>query len=112
MPAAGATTCTVTVQVPPAAMLAPLNATEAAPAAGAKVGAPQPEVVGVGAGATTIAPGDVGKVSLKAMPLSVVEVFGLVITNCKVAGTFAAIGLVTKVFVMLGGAVEIGRAHV
>ena len=105
VPAAGATTWTVTVQLPFAARLPPLNATEAAPATGAKVAAPQPEVVAPGAAATTIAPGDVGSVSLNAMPDSVVALFGLVMKNLKVDGRFAAIGRVRNVFVMLAGAV-------
>ena len=44
MPEFGAVMSTRTVQVPPAAMLPAENARLAAPAAGAKVGAPQPLV--------------------------------------------------------------------
>ena len=86
-------------------MLPPLNDTEAAPATGAKVAAPQPEVLAPGVAATTIAPGEVGKVSLNATPLSAVPVFGFVKTKRKTAGTLAAIGFVRKLFVMLIGAV-------
>src|SRR3990172_6660107 len=41
------------------------NEIEAAPAVGLKVGAPQPEVLAPVGLATTMAPGEVGKVSLK-----------------------------------------------
>src|SRR5262245_7091185 len=70
MPAVGAVTLTLTVQVPPPAMAPPEKLMEPAPADGENVGEPQPFVVGFGDGATTIAPGEVGKVSLKATPLS------------------------------------------
>src|SRR5207253_816501 len=63
VPVAGAVTLTVTTHVPPPAIVAPLNAIEPAPAAGVKVGDPQPVVVGFGVPATTIAPGTTGKVS-------------------------------------------------
>ena len=105
MPAAGAVTFTSTVQVPLAAMLPALNDTEAAPATGANVAAPQPEVLAPGTAATTIAPGAVGKVSLNATPVSAVPVFGFVSTKRNTAGTLAAIGFVRKLFVMLIGAV-------
>src|SRR6267378_3798277 len=75
---------TVTVQVPEATMVAALNVIEAAPATGAKVGAPHPAVVAFGAAATTIAPGATGKVSEKATPVSDVLAFGLVSVKVSV----------------------------
>jgi hypothetical protein len=47
-----AVTATVTVQVPLAAMVPPEKLTEVLPAAGAKVGDPQPVVVALGVAAT------------------------------------------------------------
>ncbi len=70
MPVAGAVTLTETVQVPPPAMVPPEKEIEPAPGAGLNVGAPQPVVVAFGVPATTMAPGEVGKVSPKATPLS------------------------------------------
>ena len=105
MPAAGATTFTSTVQTPLAGMLPPLKVTTAAPAVGANVAAPQPEVLAAGVAATTIAPGEVGRVSLKATPVNAVAVLGLLRVKRKVAATLAAIGLVKKRLLMLTGAV-------
>ena len=105
MPAAGAVTFTSTVQVPLAGTLPPLNDTEAAPATGANVAAPQPVMLAPGVAATTIAPGDVGKGSLNATPASAVPVFGFTKVKRNTAGTLAAIGFVRKLFVMLIGAV-------
>src|ERR1051325_3126481 len=62
VPLTGAVMLTVTMQVPPAASEPPEKLIEPAPADGAKVGAPQPEVVALGVPATTIEPGEVGKV--------------------------------------------------
>ena len=70
VPTTGAVTLTVTVQAPPPAIVPPEKLTEPAPAAGAKVGAPQPETDAAGAAATTIAPGEVGKTSLNATEFS------------------------------------------
>ena len=69
MPAAAAVTSTRTLQFAPAAMLPALNASEAAPATGANVGAPQLVVLAFGGVATTIAPGTVGSVSEKPTPV-------------------------------------------
>ena len=93
---------TFTVQVPPAAMVAPENATDAAFAVGAKVGAPQPVVLAAGVAATVIAPGLVGKVSPKATPVSAVVGFGLVIVKVSVEVAPTAIGAGDKSFAMLG----------
>jgi hypothetical protein len=95
----------LTVHVAPAAMLPAVNDTTAAPAAGANVGVPQPLVLTPGVGATTIAPGAVGKLSLKARPVNAVAMLGLVMVKRSTPGTPAAIGLVMKVLLMLAGAV-------
>lgn len=57
------------------------NEREDAPASGAKVGEPQPVVEALGVPATVIAPGVVGRVSVKLRPVTVTGV-GLV--NVKV----------------------------
>ena len=93
---------TFTVQVPPAAMLPAENATDAAFAAGANVGAPQPVVLAAGVVATRIAPGLVGKVSPKATPVSAVVGFGFVTVKVKVEVAPTAIGDGEKSFAMLG----------
>ncbi len=72
---------TVTVQVPPAAIVPPENAIDIAPATGVKTGAPQPDVENVAGDATVMAPGELGKLSLNATPLSAVAAFGLAIWN-------------------------------
>ena len=91
---------TRTVQVPPAAMPPPENARLAAPAAGAKVGAPQPLVLMLGTAATTIAPGVVGKVSVKLTPVNALAV-GLLNVNTSVLVPPGAIGLVRNVLAMV-----------
>src|SRR5262249_15452322 len=63
-------TLTLIVQLLFAATVPFENEREPAPATGAKVGAPQPLVVAAGGLATTIAPGEVGKVSVKLRPES------------------------------------------
>ena len=93
---------TFTVQVPPATMLPAENATEVAFAAGANVAAPQPVVLAAGVAATVIAPGLVGKVSLKATPVSAVVGFGFVIVKVSVEVAPTAIGAGEKSFAMLG----------
>src|SRR5437016_9789876 len=55
-----------TVQLLLAATVPFENEIDAAPAAGANVGVPHPVVVAPGGFATTMAPGDVGKTSVKA----------------------------------------------
>ena len=61
---AGTLMATLMVQVAPAVMIPLLKVSVAAPAVGAKVGEPQFEVEAAGVGATTIAPGVVGRVSV------------------------------------------------
>src|SRR5262245_35104130 len=92
LPATGATTLTVTMQVPPGAIVPPLKLIDPLPGAGANVGAPQPVVVGAGAGATTIAPGATGNVSVNATPDCGRLTFGLVIVKVRVVGVPASTG--------------------
>ena len=110
VPGEGTVTSTVTVQVPEAAMVPALNAIDAAPPAGAKVGAPHPLVVAFGAAATTIAAGATGNVSAKATPVSAVPAFGLVSVKVSVtvrpgplgpAKDFAIVGAEGTVIVAL-----------
>jgi hypothetical protein len=100
----------VTVQAPDAARVPALNATDAAPPAGANVGAPQPLVVALGAAATTIAAGEVGNVSANPTPESAVPAFGLVMVKVSVtvrpgpmgpAKDFAIVGALGTVSVPL-----------
>jgi hypothetical protein len=115
VPAVGAVTVTPIVQVPLAAMLPPEKVSEAAPAAGEKVGAPQPEVVAAGVPATTMAPGEVGSVSVKLRLLSGVDV-GFVIVNVSVETPPSAMGLGLKLFAKVsavaGSTMEAIRAPV
>lgn len=69
VPTVGPVTLTVTVQLPPPVTVPPVKLTEPAPATGAKVGEPQPLVEAPVGFATTILPGEIGKVSEKATPL-------------------------------------------
>ncbi len=62
---------TVTVQVDPPVIVPPEKVTDPAPATGENVGAPQPEVEAAGGAATTMAPGEFGKVSEKATEFNV-----------------------------------------
>jgi hypothetical protein len=104
VPTKGATTSTVTRQVAPAAMLLVLKLMLAAPAVGVKLVLPQPEeIVTFGTGATTIAAGDVGKLSLKTR-LVKASALGLLTSKRKVVGTPTATGLVKKVLLKTGGA--------
>jgi hypothetical protein len=88
-----------------AAMVPAVNVSTAAPAAGANVGVPQPLVLMPGVGATTMAPGAVGKVSLKARPVNARAMLGLVMVKRSTLGTPVAIGLVKKALLILAGAV-------
>jgi hypothetical protein len=90
------------VQVPPAAMVPALKASDTALAAGAKVGVPQPLVLMPGTAATVIAPGLVGKVSLKATPVSAVVGLGLLIVKVNTLVAPTAICAGTKFLAMLG----------
>src|SRR5712692_4617989 len=74
-----------------------------APAAGEKVGAPQPEVEALGVPATCMAPGTTGRVSVKATPGRLSLGLGLTMVNVRWAVPFARIGLGAKYFVMTGG---------
>ena len=65
------------VQTPPPAIEPPENAIDAAPATGAKAGAPQPLTEAAGTAATFIAPGAVGSRSVNATPLIACVPFGL-----------------------------------
>lgn len=77
---------------------------EPLPEAGAKVGLPQPEVVGVGVGATTIRPGIGGKLSVKATPVNVAVALGFVIVKVKVMSVVTeGAGLGEKLFEKVGG---------
>lgn len=60
-------TSTFTVHVPPPAIVPPVKEMEPAPALGVNV--PPQEVDPFGVAATTIFPGEVGNVSVKATPL-------------------------------------------
>ena len=100
-----ATISTLTVQVALAARVPPEKEIEGLPAVGTKVGVPQPLVLALGVGATTMAPGIVGNVSLKAIPVRIVDGFGLVRVNVKVVGTPIATGLGEKLLLIVGGAV-------
>lgn len=97
VPAVGTVTLTLIVQVLFAAMLPFEKEIDVAPAAGANVGEPQPVVEALGVLATTIAPGEVGKVSIKFKPLNE-EGVGLVIVNVRVETPPTVVGSGLKVF--------------
>jgi hypothetical protein len=100
VPVADAVTSTLTVHVPPAAIVPPVKEMLVAPAVGANVGVPQPLVEAFGVLATTI---PVGNVSAKATPLSALFWFGLVMTKVSVDGPGTRTGFGANCFVMLGG---------
>jgi hypothetical protein len=79
VPAVGAVTFTLTMQLPVAALVPFENEMEAAPAVGEKVGVPQPLVEVTTGVVATIFPGEVGKVSVKLTLLRATP-FGL----CKI----------------------------
>jgi hypothetical protein len=81
-------------------MVPPEKATEVLPAAGAKVGAPQPVVVTFGAAATCR---PAGNESVKATPVSAVPAFGLVIVKDSVETPPTAIGFGAKALAIAGG---------
>jgi hypothetical protein len=70
---------------------------DAAPATGVNVGVPQPVVEAFGVLATTMAPGVVGKVSVKFNPLNE-EGVGLVMVNVSVDTPPAVVGSGLKFF--------------
>ena len=88
---------TLIVHVLFAATLPLENEIEAAPAAGANVGEPQPAVEALGVLATTMAPGVDGRVSVKFSPLKEEEV-GLVMVNVRVETPLAVVGSGLKFF--------------
>lgn len=94
VPAVGAVTSTVTVQLPPAAIVPPENEIDPAPATAVTV--PPHVVLAAGVPATSMLPGEVGKVSLKATPARAVPVLGLVIVKVSVEVLPATIGLGVK----------------
>ena len=85
------------VQVPFAAIVPFENEREAAPAVGAKVGEPQPDVEALAGLATTIAPGLVGRVSVKLRSVSVTGV-GFVSVKVRVDIPFTVVGSGLKSF--------------
>src|SRR5258708_3061671 len=95
-----AVTATVTVQVPLAAIVPPEKLSDVLPAAGAKVGAPQPVVVALGVAATCR---PAGNESVNATPVRAVPAFGLVIVKVSVLTPPTAIGFGEKALAMLGG---------
>jgi hypothetical protein len=97
VPAVGTVTLTLMVQVLLAAMLPLENVIDPAPATGANVGEPQPVVEAFGVLATTIAPGEVGNVSVKFSPLNE-EGVGLVIVNVRVETPPTVVGSGLKLF--------------
>jgi len=98
------------VQVPPAAIVPPVNDMDVAVATGAKIGEPHPLVVAFGVAATRICAGEVGKVSVNARPASESFWFGLVIVNVNLELPPARIGLGENNFVMLGGCKTVREA--
>jgi hypothetical protein len=97
VPPAGTVTLTLMVQVLSAAMLPFENEIDPAPAAGAKVGDPHPVVEAPGVLATTMAPGEVGRISVKFSPLKEDGV-GLVIVNVNVETPPVVVGSGLKFF--------------
>jgi hypothetical protein len=76
-----AVTATVATRLPLAAIVPPAKLSEALPAAGGKVGEPQPVVVALGVAATCR---PAGKVSANATPFSAVPAFGLLLAKVRV----------------------------
>jgi len=103
-PTVVAVTSTVTVQLPLAAIVPPLKVNVVLPAAGAKVGAPQPVVVAFGVPATS---SPAGRASVKATPVNAVPVFGFVIVKVKVEVPPTAMGSGAKFFAIEGGATTV-----
>ena len=98
------------MQVPPAAIVPPVNNMDVAVAIGAKIGEPHPLVVAFGAAATRICAGDVGKVSVNARPVSASFGFGFVIVNVNLELPPASMGLDENNFVILGGCKTVSDA--
>lgn len=101
---------TVTVQVPAAAIVPPEKETDDAAATGANVGVPQPLVAAVGTAATFIAAGEIGKVSVKATPLTALFWLGLVMLKVRVEVPPAKIGFGENSLLMRGGMTAVSEA--
>ena len=99
-----------TEHVPPPGIVPPEKETEPAPAKGEKVGVPQPVVEAFGGVATTMLPGFVGKVSLKATPDNGLFWLGLVIVKVRVEKPLARIGFGANNLAMLGGFTAVREA--
>jgi hypothetical protein len=97
---AGTATFTLTVQLLFGASVPFENEMEVAPAVGEKIGVPQLLVVAPGVAPTTIAPGVVGKVSVKSTPV-MVALFGFVIVKVKAETPLMLVGSGLKFFDML-----------
>ena len=110
VPAVGAVTFTLTVHVPPAAIVPPEKEIEPAPAVGANVGVPQPLVEALGVLATAMAPGEVGNVLLKATPLRASFSLGLVSRKVRVDVPPVKIELRLNCWEMLGGRTAVSDA--
>src|SRR5436190_19961869 len=89
--------------MPPPAIVPPVNEIAPAPATGEKVGAPQPDVVGLGDGPTFIAPGETGSVSAKATALMASFWLGLMMVKVRVDVPPARIGLGLNPLAIDGG---------
>lgn len=101
VPAVGAVTSTLTVHVPLAAIVPPENDIDPSPAFAVTV--PPHVVLAAGVPATTIFPGKVGKVSLKATSVKAVPALGLVIVKVRVLVSHAPIGSGEKFLLIDGG---------
>lgn len=97
VPITGTVTFNLIVHVLFAAIVPLENEMDPAPATGAKVGDPQPEVEALVGLATVIAPGVVGRVSVKFNPLTLAEL-GLVRVNVRVEMPPAFVGSGLKFF--------------
>lgn len=95
VPVTETVTLTLIVQVLLGAMPPFEKDRDADPAAGAKVGEPHPLVDALGVPATSIAPGEAGRLSVKLSPLSATEP-GLVNVNVRVETPPAVVGLGLK----------------
>lgn len=100
VPAIGTVALTLMVQVPLAAIVPFEKERDAAPAVGAKVGVPHPDVEALVGLATTIAPGDVGNISVKLISVSVTGV-GFVSVKVSVEIPLTVVGSGLKFFAML-----------
>jgi len=94
---------TVTVQVPPAAIVPFVKERDVALAAGAKVGEPHPLVVALGVAATLICAGEVGSVSANWTLERELFRFGLVIVKVSVEVPPARMGLGANNLEIAGG---------